>query len=93
MKLAHAIAIDKAASEMGVEVTLYEEYSGRGMYGKTTAGVVGRLNEIIACIAQAAVRIAWLEEPEYDPQTSNDFVSDMKKLSWDSMGRSDMIVY
>lgn len=41
MKLKHAQAIVDEAYQHSLNVTLYENYSGRGMFGKTTAAVVG----------------------------------------------------
>ena len=40
MTLRRAKNIVKKLSENGIEVELREDYSGRGMYGRTTAGVI-----------------------------------------------------
>jgi len=37
MKLEHAQAIENAAESIGLDVELYEGYSGRGMYGEKTS--------------------------------------------------------
>jgi hypothetical protein len=40
MKLENAQAIVEFLEDQGDEASVYEDYSGRGMYGRTTAGVV-----------------------------------------------------
>ena len=46
MKLAHAQAIVEELNEIEDDVaTVHEDYSGRYMYGRTTAGVVTRYPE------------------------------------------------
>lgn len=53
MKLAHAQAIvDELVSVEGVEARLDEDYSGRGMYGKTTAAVRTRYSEDVFAAAR-----------------------------------------
>lgn len=48
MKLEHAKKIvEHIENEFGEEARLYEKYSGRCMFGKTTAGVVARSTEVI----------------------------------------------
>lgn len=41
MKLEHAEEIVIYLQGLGHEVRVYEDYSGRGMYGETTAGITG----------------------------------------------------
>jgi hypothetical protein len=83
MKIETAKAIVEAAESIGSEASVYEDYSGRGMYGKTTAGVV--LSSMTAAIAAAAAAVADADEPR-------DMADDLGNLSWDSMGR-DIIIY
>lgn len=45
----------EAAETIGIDVTLYENYSGRGMYNKTTTGVVGGITGLMAACLQAGV--------------------------------------
>ena len=40
MKLANAEKIAEFFEQSGIPYEIYEDYSGRGMYGATTAGVV-----------------------------------------------------
>ncbi len=90
MKLLHAELIAEAADQLGLEVKVYADYSGRGMYGKTTAGLVGSLSDIVQAIACAAVALGEnVNDADYD---TDDFVDDLR-LSMDCMGRSDIILY
>lgn len=64
----------------------YDGYSGRGMYGKETAGVVvNDLSDLLVLVAQAAVDLPGDFGPE-------DFVEEVSRLRTDSLGRQ-MIVY
>jgi hypothetical protein len=90
MELKFAKKIVKTGNEMDMELTLSKNYSGRGMYGRETAGVVGNLGEIVQAIAAVAVEYA--ENAEFDETINVDsFIKDMN-ISIDSMGR-DTIVY
>jgi hypothetical protein len=99
MKIETAKAIVAAAEEIGLDsVRLYEDYSGRGMYGRTTTGVVAdSWGDLIKCVALAAGHIAQdetdLDTPNEreDGLTLDDFVQDLD-LSSDQMGRG-LIVY
>jgi len=87
MKLEHAKAIQRAAlSTLGFDVDVRESYSGRGMYGMSTAAVVGRQGEILQSIALAAADLA---VKDYD--SAMEFVEDMG-LRFDGMGH-DIVVY
>ncbi len=96
-----AKVIIEAAKEMGKEVTLRDDYSGRGMYGKQTAAVIGRQNDIIVCIARAGVVLGAHEEARENNADqeenqfidSDDFLEDIEKLRWDNMGRDDIVMY
>lgn len=50
MKLEMAQAIVQTAYGHGLRVSLRAEYSGRGMFGKTTAAVVGSRSDITEAI-------------------------------------------
>lgn len=99
MKLEHAQRIVRAANDIGLDVTLREDYSGRGMYGKTTTGVVGSQSDIIASIATAAY---WLGQDSVQKEDIRDiedvegdeaFLEAMGQLVFDNMGRDNLIVY
>lgn len=64
MKLETAQAIVNAADEIDLmDVELNENYSGRGMYGRTTSGVVfKRYGDLLRAVALASVRIHDQEE-------------------------------
>lgn len=86
MKLEIAKAIVTVADDNGLDVTLHDDYSGRGMYGKQCAAVVGEQDDIMKCIIQVA----------YDAGTKrdNDVLDElMVEVRWDSMGRSGSIAY
>lgn len=91
MKLENAQRIVKAAEDMGLDVTLREGYSGRGMYGKTTAGVIGCHGDIIKSIAYAAAQLGSEAARFEDDDSDADFIEDMD-LSMDNMGL-DYIFY
>ncbi len=84
MKIENARRIVKAANELDLDVTLREDYSGRGMMGRSTAGVVGSMGDIVQSIALAANELG----PELGPH----FIEDMA-IATDSMGRSSIIAY
>jgi len=85
MKAKTADALKEAADSMGIELQVRDDYSGRGMYGKTTHAVVGELNTIFQCIAFAASDIV-------DEDNLDDFTWEMGKLRRDSMG-FDIVIY
>lgn len=103
MLKAAAKAIINAANEVGIDMTLREDYSGRGMYGKTTDGIIfGSYSDLMVCIATAAINVKG-EEDYYDNRdeleveepeiTVDDFMDSISNVSFDSMGRYDNIAY
>jgi hypothetical protein len=88
MKLETAKRIEQAADESGFDgVVARGDYSGRGMYGSTTAAVTGSQQAIVAAIAVAAYHLG-----QEGPDDAEDFLEDVGRLRWDSMGR-DAIAY
>ena len=58
MKLAHAKAIVEELETEGIDATVREDYSGRGMYGRETAAVSTRYSEdIFATIGVLGLRL------------------------------------
>ncbi len=58
MKLAHAKAIVEELETEGIDATVREDYSGRGMYGRETAAVSTRYSEdIFATISVLGLRL------------------------------------
>lgn len=101
MKLESAKLIVASAEEMGVELSLYESYSGRAMYGKKTAGICfSNIGDIIAAAANVAINLSEAEREYYEENdtgkplglTSDEFINDLSSVSTDSMGR-DLIIY
>lgn len=50
MKLEFAQSVVDFMYDSGTDAKLYEDYSGRWMYGSTTAAVVGDLSEVLMAI-------------------------------------------
>lgn len=72
------------------ESQIRDDYSGRGMYGRTCVGVVGdrpsAAVQFMYCLAEV------IHEDDLDDQ--KDFVLEMSEaLTMDNMGRSAMIYY
>jgi hypothetical protein len=80
----HADAIEAAATQLGTEVAARHDYSGRGMYGRTTSGVTGKIPKILAAAALTAHMM--------DDDAAAVFVAELAHVSLDSMGL-DSIVY
>lgn len=75
--------IVKAAEACGLDITAYEGYSGRGMFGETTYGVVVKnLADLLTAVCEAT-------RASDDP---GDFIADLIEVGSDSLGH-DMIVY
>ena len=70
-------------------LTLREDYSGRGMYGEKTAGVVGNLSEFLVAIAYVGITMG---KDGIDENECYEFVEAISKLETDNMGRQ-MIFY
>jgi hypothetical protein len=87
MKLEHAEILRDELS-MLIEIEVYEEYSGRGMFGDTTSGVVvDSLSEFISAIGD------YLSSADADEiDTVRAIGSAVKNISTDSMGMS-VIIY
>ena len=77
MKTAETIIMYQESGDL----ELYEDYSGRGMYGETTCGIVfDNIGELLAAVAEAM-----LNEPE------NIDVHSLARVRIDSMGRGSII--
>lgn len=82
-------ALLAAAEEIGTsECSMYEDYSGRGMFGNTTTGlVIENLNDLYQIVAVASVRV---KEDESD-LSWEDFCEDLGTWRQDSLGRSTIL--
>ena len=70
-----ALAIVEAANTIGdIDIKIYENYSGRGMYGKQTTGIKidGDISQLLQAIAYAAHNITInVQEAENRPLDDN----------------------
>lgn len=89
MKYQAAKLIYKAAQENDYEVELIENYSGRGMFGKTTTGLVlADINVFIRVVAFASKMFV----ADNDYLFFEDFLNDFLPVKMDSLG-NDFIFY
>ena len=67
--------------------SLYENYSGRGMYGSMTTGVV--VNEISDFIVAAvAASYSMGLNAHREPRAFTEFTQEIKSVKFDSMGKN-----
>lgn len=79
-----------SGEELGLDMELREDYSGRGMYGSTTAAVVaGSTAEIVAAAFGAGSAAVTMEE---DGKRLDFNTDDLLRLRQDAMGRG-IVVY
>jgi hypothetical protein len=69
---------------------VYEDYSGRGMFGSKTHGVTGKYHSFAAAVAEASANL--VEDHGKDSTKWTDFLEDLENLRTDSMGL-DSIFY
>lgn len=72
----------------GETAELYENYSGRGMYGKTTTGVT--VSHPLLLITTLIEYIKQMEPESFAEDRKN--IPDIETLRWDNMGM-DTIIY
>lgn len=87
MKKTTADLLVSAAEDNDIDLEVYDNYSGRGMYGTKTCGVVGNLRDLIASVA-----IASREFKDEESYSHEDFVDDLQNMRTDNLGR-DFIYY
>ena len=92
MKLEIAKLIVESGEKLDLDLKLREGYSGRGMFGKTTAGIVGSKSAITKATAYAAYRFGGEELPGLSDELEIEEFLDEVTFTWDSMGR-DRIAY
>lgn len=78
-------ALTAAAESLGIDCTPYEDYSGRGMYGKTTCAVT--VSSIAGIAAITAIAGRSMSEAEFAA-----FLAEVRSARTDELGR-DTIVY
>lgn len=109
MNIITAKYLEKAAIHLGLDCTIDENYNNRGMYSKTTAGVIIPPEPLYQIIAFAAVLVA-TDDDEYtklghdntyarvfvkhgEQYNSDKFIDDCGEFQKDTMGKSDIILY
>ena len=83
------------ARERNWEVDLQETYSGRGMFGATTFGIVCNSQAVLPLVALAAKRITvtrFIEDDKKWKEVEMNFHGDMENMRRDNMGMS-VIIY
>ncbi len=81
MKLETAEAIKRAADVIGVEVKVHPDYSGRGMFGKSTVALSGDKSDLLKCTVYAAYLIG----VDQNGDGIDEFMDDLN-WRWDSLG-------
>lgn len=89
MELHAAELVKKAADYNDYDISIYKEYSGRGMFGETTTGLVcSDINVLIKVIAFASKMFT----PDDNYLFFEDFLNDLLPVKMDSLGK-DVIFY
>ncbi len=83
----------EALVSIGTNLELREEYSGRGMYGEKTSGVVGNLSDLLFSVANVSFDLGVDLESENGLTDFDEFMEDVKNIKSDNMGRVNMIFY
>lgn len=89
----------EAADSCGIDCKVDEKYSGRGMFGNSTTGIIfDSHSDLMVCAIQVAYEIGQTEqlpqivvegESEYtEPYDIEEFLDDIQNLRQDNMGRS-----
>lgn len=78
-----------AAEDLGFEIRLKEEYSGRGAFGGTTTAVVAESSWMVI---QAAAHAVAYRHPEFEADLIEEFVEELRELRSDSLGH-DVVWY
>jgi hypothetical protein len=88
MKKEFAEKIVKCIGGFGKEVKIYENYSGRGMYGKETTGVVhDSINDVFTAIALVAADLEGNDEEDL----VDEFVEELRRVKIDNLDCSHII--
>ena len=68
---------------------IYEDYKGRGMFGKKTTAIV--CDDLMAVMA--AVSLECYYDTDYDSADISNILEDIHHLEMDSMGRDSVVIY
>jgi len=97
MKKEYAEVIVREATNFDTaeEVSIYENYSGRGMMGNKTTGITCSSFPYMLALVAAAAKTLTLKEDEADHDSSDDpamdsedFIFDLENLRIDNLGRN-----
>ena len=97
MRIETARAVAAAGDAAGFEFEVREAYSGRGMFGQTTAALeYDSLGELLGAVAVAGARAAEAanngpDPRNADPFTLDDLAEDLHRVRVDKMGRGWVI--
>ena len=86
-------AVKQMQHDVGTEVRYRNSYSGRGMYGAQCAGIVGSQRECMQVIAEVIKEASAQQEDPDNVMAFDNLVDTLLQYQWDSMGRSDVIIY
>ena len=89
MKKSTAKLIVEAAENLDLYLELCEDYSGRGMFGTKTQGIVGKYSSFVVAVAEASATVV---EDHGKSTEWEEFIEDLENLRTDSMGL-DSIFY
>lgn len=93
MKKELAEKLVEAADSLNVEASIFYDYSGRRMYGKTTTGIV--VNNVFDVSSLGAKVVFDMNNKDNSIETQNkieDIISDLKELRSDNLAMQ-YIVY
>jgi len=77
----------EAGSAIGIDMEPRDDYSGRGMYGRTTSAiVVESLSDFLGAAVQAGVILGETRDPY-----AAEFIGDVQRARTDSMGRRTVL--
>jgi|CXWL01.1.fsa_nt_gi hypothetical protein len=90
MEAEFARGIVEAAEADGIDLTLYDGYSGRGMFGNKTTGVQGSWKDFTNAVVGYVMMLQGEENGDFRIDELRDIV---RNIDTDQMGRSDLIFY
>jgi hypothetical protein len=90
MKLESAKLLESAANHAGIELSIIEDYSGRGMYGRTTAAVELNSSQDIFGILAVFIDPDFNQEEESDNAEVDryEMIDEIASLKSDNLGHN-----
>lgn len=89
MTAATAKLLTAAMDRLGIVYSVREDYSGRGMFGQVTTGlVVNHVSHVLAAAVEAGRRLGADEEDE----TARDMAHDLRHIRTDNLAL-DIVIY